>query len=311
MQRLFHSVIVSSADTRQVDVAVPVVGVAARGVVAVFLQGLYDALVARLYDAGAETVLVLHPCRVGLEPGLLLRQHLDDAVGRAVEHTLTRSDLRGLQRLYVVGAVGHAVEHVDVLQVLTVDEARVTQQHIERGVAVAAVEVPEGYGLQVVVAGECLLLHEVELVVVVRADVVEQAHAALVSVKELVVGRDGRQVVDGVSADPRLFPRGVVLVADGIVHAVLRVHGVFLHRLVDEVLLELAPYLVFQEVLLTVFGYDDLQLCGVAAVEDVVATEDEVLRAEATVVVLVARLTSQLCPVDEAETLQVAASGKG
>ena len=99
LQSVFHPGIVGTADTCQVDVAVPVVGVTAGRIVAETLEGFQHALIGRLDDAGAEAILILIPSGVSLEPRLLLRQHLDDAVGRAVQHALARSDLRGFERL--------------------------------------------------------------------------------------------------------------------------------------------------------------------------------------------------------------------
>ena len=92
------------------------------------------------------------------------------------------------ERLEVVVAVGHAVQHVDALQVRAVDEAGVAHRQAELSIGVAAVEVPERDGTQVVVAGKSLLVDVVELVVVERADVVEKSHASLMLVEELVVG---------------------------------------------------------------------------------------------------------------------------
>ena len=131
-----------------------------------------------------------------------------------------------------------------------------------------------------VVAGKRFLLHQVEFVVVVRADVVEEAHAALMLVEELIVGRDGRQMLYLVSVHLRHALRGVVVVVVVVVDTVFGVLRILLSRLIDEESLVLAPHLVVEEVLFAVFGNDNLQLRGVAASEDAVAAQDEVLRAE-------------------------------
>ena len=203
----------------------------------------------------------------------------------------------------MVVAVGHAVQHVDALQVLAVDEARVAHRQAELRVGVAAVEVPERDTPHMVVAGECLLADGVELVVVERADVVEKAHAALVFVEELVVGGHGSEVLNLVTVHLRHALRGVTVVEIGVVHAVLGVFRCFLHVLIHEEALVVAPYLVVQEVLLAVAGDDDLKLRRVAAREDAVAAQDEVLRTQAAAAAL-AGLEQQV------EALQASAAGK-
>ena len=203
----------------------------------------------------------------------------------------------------MVVAVGHAVKHVDILQVLAVDEARVAHLKAELCVGVAAVEVPERDRAHVVVTGECLLADGVELVVVERADVVEKAHAALVLVEELVVGGHGSEVLNLVTVHLRHALRGVTVVEIGVVHAVLSVFRFILHVLIHEEALVVAPYLVVQEVLLAVAGDDDLKLRRVAAREDAVAAQDEVLRTQAAAAAL-AGLEQQV------EALQASAAGK-
>ena len=154
-----------------------------------------------------------------------------------------------------------------------------------------------------VVTRECLLVDEVELVVVERADIVEKAHTALVLIEELIVGGHGSEVLNLVTVHLRHALRSVTVVEIGVVHAVLSVFRFILHVLIHEEALVVAPYLVVQEVLLAVAGDDDLKLRRVAAREDAVAAQDEVLRTQAAAAAL-AGLEQQV------EALQASAAGK-
>ena len=95
----------------------------------------------------------------------------------------------------------------------------------------------------------------------------------------------------------------VPVVEVGIVHAVFGVFCFVYDVLIDEEALVVTPYLVVEEVLLAVAGDDNLQLRRVAACEDAVTAQDEVLGSKASATAL-ARLEYQI------EALQPRAAGK-
>ena len=175
-----------SGDAGKVDVVGPELRIVARGchvLVGHLLQGLLDTCVAHLHYRGQETVTVFVPRGVGLEPCHLLRHHLDAGRG-AVEHALAQLQLRGLDGVDVVVAVGDEVEHVDVGQILGVGEAGVLESHLEAGIAVAigtrTLQVGEIDHTQLLIALEGILTDGIELEVVVHTDVVAQFQCALV-----------------------------------------------------------------------------------------------------------------------------------
>ena len=120
------------------------------------------------------------------------------------------------KRLGNIGAVGAQIEHVDILQVGAVGEARVLQRHLQVSVRVArpqpACHIPEADALHVLVATEGTALSVVEFIVVERADVVEQAHRSVVLGDVFVVGTNGIEVLYGMTADAFLALGRVVLV---------------------------------------------------------------------------------------------------
>ena len=275
-----------TADAGEVAVVVPqrLVGVRVRWVVVGhLLQRLLHTRVGEADDARHEAVLVGRPCGVGLEPRHLLRHHLE-AGRRAVEHPLADGHHLRSNRGDFVRAVGHQVEQVEVGKVRAVNKRRVAEVHLQPGVAVAdgteAVEVGERHAPQVLVALEGLRHHGVQLVVVVRADVVAELHGTLVPGDELVVGAGDDGVLDEVASLLVLLLDGVLLVGVGVVRAILAVLVLGLCVLVYEEALQRGPRGVVEEVLLAQGVDDDVELQRVKTGEDAVAAEDEVLRAE-------------------------------
>ena len=222
-----------AGDARQVDEVVPIAVVGAGGggvVVAHVLQHTVHGLVGLAHDAGHEAVAIDVPCRVGLEPGHLLGQHLYLG-GGAVKDALAGLHLLRRQGHELVRTVGLHIDEVDVHEVRAVGEAGVLQRDVEATVAVAdaasPIEVGERHGAQHRVAVEGLALHVVQLVVVVGADVVAQFHGALVQLCEAVVVRGVHASDDGVlnqvAAHLVLLLDGVLLVCVGVACAVLAV----------------------------------------------------------------------------------------
>ena len=255
-----------TAEASQVDVVVPqfpVVALVSHIVIGHGLQGLLDALVGRMDDAGQETVFVLHPCGVGLEPCHLLRHHLDAGIC-SFEYAFAHFHLRGFDGVDTVGAVGDEVEQVEIDQVLTVGEARVAQRHFQSGVtgseSALAVEVGEIHHSQVLIAHECLTVYGIELVVVPFTDVVAEFECPLMFVDELVVGTDHLGVLDAMTAHLVLTKDGVVLVGKGILSSIFLQLG---HRhgfLIGEVLFERFPRFALEEVVLAGGVDDDMEL---------------------------------------------------
>ena len=121
--------------------------------------------------------------------------------------------------------------------------------------------------------------------------------------KPVVVGLPGHEVFHLVTTYHRHLLCGVALVSVGIVHTIVVEAARVVRFLIGEEALVALPHDVVEEVLLAVLGNDDLQFGGVAAGEDAVATEDEVLRSE-RLRGLVARVESQV------EALQAGTAGK-
>ena len=183
-------------------------------------------VVGGLEQAGHEAVLQFHPRGVGLKPFPLLLGHAEAHVGRAVEHALAQPYHAGLHGLGLVDAVGTQINHIHILQVGAVGEARVLQCHLQVGVRIARPQpsghIPETDGLHVLVASESFTGGIVQLVVVVRADVVEESHRALVLRDVVVVGSHGHQVLYLVAQVLRNLLRAAV-VGVCILHAELGV----------------------------------------------------------------------------------------
>ena len=119
----------------------------------------------------------------------------------------------------------------------------------------------------------------------------------------VIIGLPSHEVLHLMTAHHRYLLRGVALVGVGVVHAVVVEAARIFCLLIGEEALVALPHDVVEEVLLAVLGNDDLQFGGVAAGEDAVATEDEVLRSE-RLRGLVARVESQV------EALQAGTAGK-
>ena len=274
--------------------------------VAHVLQSLAHILVARLDDAGQEAVLVGAPVGVVLERLHLQRHHAYLRVG-VVEHALAYLQYLRRQRLYVVVAVGHQVQRVEVFQVAAVGKAVVLQLDLELRVAVlSAVQVGEVHVLHVRVASEGTAAYVVGLVVVRRADVHGDLQCAVVVVQEVLVGIVHQHVLDGVAVLRALLLDGVLLIDVGVPGAVVVQRAAVLgHCLtVLEEPFQRLPRLAGQEVVLARLVDDDVEVQRIHVAEDAVAGQDEVLRAKAVLAVL-------LSLQNQVELLQVRAALEG
>ena len=279
-----------SGNTCIVDVIVPLGGVGAGVggvVVGHFLQGITYAhrhtVIVDLDDAGHEAVLVLGPRRVGLEPGHLLRHHLQ-ACRCSVEHATADADHLRRHGGHLVDAVGFHIEQVEVGQVRAVHESRVADVYLQFGIAVAkgtgTIQVNKRYRTQVLVTLECPRNHLVELVVVVGTYVVTQFHGTLMTLDEVVVRTYHDGVLYQVTAHLVLLLDGVQLVGVCVLGTVLFVLGSRGSTLVLEISCQRFPRGVIEEVLLARGVDDDMELQRVETGKDAVAAQYEILRAQ-------------------------------
>ena len=266
-----------------------------------------DAFVCWSDDAGHEAVLIFVPCGVSLEPSHLLGHHLD--FGRcAVEHTLTDGYLIRLDGVDVVVAIGDEVEQVEVGEVLTVLETRVHQGNLQTRVAgtvgTRSLQIGEVHYAQVLVALERLGGHSIQLVIVPDTNVVTQFQGTLVFVEEAVVSPCHYGVLYLVAAHLVHLLRGTVLVGVGVVAAILLILSLGQCLFIGKESLQRFPRLVVEEVLFALGVDDDMELRRVESGKYAVATEDEALRTEGLLTVILS-LYAQV------EALQVGAAHEG
>ena len=215
-----------------------------------------------------------------------------------VEHALAQLQHRWSERFSDVRAIGAQVEHIDILQVRTFGEARVLQRHLQVGVSIARPQparyVPERDALHVLVLAEGILAGIVELVVVVRTDVVEEAQGTVVVLDIVVVGTNGMQVLNGMTT---LFLHVLVavLVRECVFHAKLSEVGLFFHVLILEEALVLTPHLVVLKVLTALLGNDNPELQRIEAGKDVAAADHEVLGTHGAATVVVGQQAQVEC----------------
>ena len=178
--------------------------------------------------------------------------------------------------IYTVLSVGDEIDHVHIGEVPAVSEARVFERQVQSGIAGAerscAVEVGEVYFPQVFIFLECIFLHGVELIVVVRTDVVAKLQGALVFIKAIAVRTFGGprhdQMLNLVALHLMHLLHRTILIGVGILGSILVEVGLGHSVVVDEVFLQRLPRLVVEEVLFTRFVNADMECYKSVALAD-------------------------------------------
>ena len=136
-----------------------------------------------------ELVLILRPCGVVEESTFHIVWNLQSQVVATVEHSLAQTDGVGRDGLRLVAAVGHLIEEVEVLKVLTVGEGGVAEGHAEAIVYTAAMRIAilDIHTLQQVVALECIGQYIVELICVGLANVAQEGCKTVVLLQFIII----------------------------------------------------------------------------------------------------------------------------